>query len=325
MIRFGIVGAGRIARKFATDIQVVDHAIVTTVASRDARRARSFASEFDIPHAVGSYEELAASTDIDAVYIATPHNFHHEQTLLFLRAGKHVLCEKPIAVNQGQLEAMIELANERGLLLMEAMWSYFLPAFRRLHQLLTKGEFGRLLKVEAPFGMPLTQTATPDGRLLNPDLAGGALLDLGVYCAALLRFVSDDPIATLSAEARFSDSGVDLMSKATLTLHNDAKTVAILECAQDERLPNRAVLTFERGSIELPDFWSATSLVVNGRREAHPHVAGGFEYEIADFVQTLEQGGSENPIMTHDASRRILSLLDDIRDAIGLVYPFEAE
>jgi predicted dehydrogenase len=323
MIRFGIVGAGRIARKFATDIQVVEHATLTAVASRDGKRATAFAKEFGLSDAFGSYEELARSKGIDAVYIATPHNFHKEQAILFLNAGKHVLCEKPIAVNVAELDEMIAAAKDHGVLLMEAMWSWFLPSFRRLAHLMETGDLGRLLRLEAPFGMPLIETAAPDGRLLNPDLAGGALLDLGVYCAALLRFLSKDDVRTLQAEARFSTSGVDLMTKATILLNNDVDTMAVLECAQDERLTNKAVLQFERGTIEIPDFWRSTSLVVHGRRESHPHQAGGFEYEIAHFVDAIEAGLLEDPIMTHGASRSILSLLDDIREAIGLVYPFE--
>lgn len=323
MIRFGVVGAGNIAHKFLRDIRAVDNAVVTAVASRSLAKAKTFASQYDIVHAFEGYEAMASSDVIDAVYIATPHNFHKEHSILFMTHKKHVLCEKPIAVNQAELQEMIVVATTHKVVLMEAMWTRFLPAIRALQSILEEGSFGSLQSLEVSFGFPLTDHATADGRLMNRDLAGGSLLDLGVYCVTMFQLVSSDPIATFASSALMSKTGVDLMTTVDITLDNQQKTIVQLSCAQDRLLSKSAILTMEHGTIEVPDFWSATSLIVNGVTQQFPHKESGFEYEIEHFVETIESNQQEDSIMTHHESMRVMALLDRIRDSIGLKYPFE--
>lgn len=323
MIRFGIVGAGNIARKFASDIAAVEGAVITAVASRSLDKANKFKSEFGIPYAFEGYHKMALSDHIDAVYIATPHNFHKENSILFLNHKKHVLCEKPIAVNTSELEDMIASANENNCLLMEAMWTRYLPAMRRLHDLLQEQSFGRLTHMDVSFGFNLVEDKTESSRLLNPHLAGGSLLDLGVYFASFFRFVTTDPIKSMSTSALISTTDVDLMTAVDLVLDNDVQTTVHMESAMDRSLSNLARLEFEHGTIEIPNFWSTQSIIINGETEDYPHKIAGFEYEIQHFVDTLNEGLLEDPIMTHQASLEVMELLDKIREKIKLKFPFE--
>lgn len=323
MIRFGIVGAGRIARKFANDIRVVDNATITAVASRSIDRARAFANEFAIAHTFGRYEDMATSDQIDAVYIATPHNFHQDQSILFMRHGKHVLCEKPIAVNAHELDAMIAVATEHKVVLMEAMWTRFLPVFRHLEETLHSGRYGQLQDLRIELGMPLTVNADETGRILNPDLAGGSLLDVGIYPLSVFRFLTKDKIREMNVDASFTDTGVDAHVSIDMILDNAMKTSVRLASAIDRDLWNSLTATFENGSIEVPHFWWGNRLYENDTVTEFPFQAGGFEYEIASFVETIESGHLENQIMSHAESRLVMTLMDEIRDRIGLKYPFE--
>ena len=323
MIRIGIVGAGNIAHKFAKDIQVVEGASITAVASRSREKAQAFALEYGIPHAIESYEAMATSGLVDAVYIATPHNFHLEQSILYLSHNIHVLCEKPISVNAKEFEQMAQVAKQHNVLLMEAMWTRFLPAMKSLNRLIDSGELGDLLQLDVRFGFPISDHASANGRLLNPNLAGGSLLDLGVYCCTMFRMTTSDPIRSMASSALMAKTGVDLMTVVDIVLDNPQQTTVHLECAQDRKLSNLATLQFEHATIELPDFWAGTSLVLNGHTEGYPHEVGGFEYEIQAFVDAIESGLLEEPIMTHAVSLEIMQLMDDIRAQIKLRYPFE--
>jgi predicted dehydrogenase len=323
MIRFGIVGAGSIARKFASDIAAVEGAVITAVASRSFDKANQFKTDFGIPYAFEGYHKMALSEHIDAVYIATPHNFHKEHSILFLTHKKHVLCEKPIAVNKEEFEDMIACAKDNDRLLMEAMWTRYLPAMRRLQDVLAQNDFGALTHMDVSFGFNIIEHATASSRLLNPQLAGGSLLDLGVYYASFFRFVTSDPIRSMQTSALMSKTNVDLMTAVDIVLDNDAKTTVHLESAMDRSLSNLATLEFEHGTIEIPNFWSTESIIINGEKEHYPHKIGGFEYEIQHFVDSIQEGLLEDPIMTHQESRDVMRLLDEIRASIKLKYPFE--
>lgn len=323
MVRFGIVGAGRIAQKFAQDIQFCEQAELVAVASRSMEKAQMFQQEFDIPYAFGSYDELANSDLIDAVYIATPHNFHKEQSILFLNKKKHVLCEKPIAVNTNELLEMIEAAKTNNCVLMEAMWTRFLPAFRHINQRIESGDLGKLLQATLRFGIPLTDSATEEGRILNPNLAGGSLLDVGIYPVSIFKFVNQDPIQSMASTAKFSKSQVDLHTLVSIVLDNPQHTTVTLESAVDRELSNTMELQFEKGEIRVPHFWTGDEVIDNGQRLEFPFKKGGFEYEIDHFCQTVLSGAFEDSIMNHHESIIVMKLMDRIRSQIGLIYPFE--
>ena len=180
VIRWGIAGPGEIASRFAEGMREIDGGEVVAVGSRSLERAQAFATRFDIARSLGSYEALADDPDVDAVYVATPHSRHAADTLLFLSAGKHVLCEKPFALNASQANEIIAAAEANQRFVMEAMWSRFLPAYRVLRDVLLEGRVGEPLLVEASFGWR-TPEVVPTHRHFDLAQGGGALLDLGVY------------------------------------------------------------------------------------------------------------------------------------------------
>ena len=189
--RWGIIGTGGIAKAFARDLSYFNSHIVQAVGSRSLEKASDFALEFPSCTAYGSYEELVADPMIDAVYIATPHPQHVANTLLALNAGKPVLCEKPFAVNAIEAQAMVAAAISNNVALLEAMWTRFLPHIAQVREILNSGVIGQIVNVEADHGQYLIDHENP--RLTEPALAGGALLDLGIYPISFTHLVLGKP------------------------------------------------------------------------------------------------------------------------------------
>ena len=323
MIRFGIVGAGEIAQKFARDIKYSKGAVLTAVASRNLAKAEEFAQEFNIEFAFGSYEEMAKSNKIDAVYIATPHNFHKEQSILFMNNKKHVLCEKPIAVNTKEFEEMVFSAQKNKVLLMEAMWTRFLPSTLKVRETVQSKKLGKLKNVYLEFGFDVIGNVTESGRMLNPHLAGGSLLDMGVYPVAYTLNITDQKVKTIRAKSRFSHTGVDIDCVIDFVFEDQSTAKLISSIDQDKQSPG--ILEFEKGTIIIDEFWRSQKVTINDKEFLFPHIGEGFPYEINSFVETLESGHLENNIMTHDQSRKSMQMLDEIRKVVGLTYPFESK
>ncbi|EYD76897.1 GFO/IDH/MOCA family oxidoreductase [Rubellimicrobium mesophilum DSM 19309] len=181
-LRWGILGTGWIARQFIASVQAHTRQIIAAVGSRSAGTARDFAAQHGIPRAHGSYEDLVADPGVDVVYVTTPHNLHHEHALLALNAGKPVLVEKPIALTRAQAAEMVALARSKGVFFAEALWTYFLPKFDVIEQVLESGVLGEVRSVWTEYGEYLP----PSHRLFDPKLAGGPLLDLGTYPVSLI-------------------------------------------------------------------------------------------------------------------------------------------
>jgi len=203
MVRFGIVGAGGIANKFARDLLLVDNAKLTAVSARSVAKAEAYKLQYNVEFAFSSYEAMALSDKIDAVYIATPHNFHYEQAILFMRNHKHVLIEKPIAVNLSQYEEMVKVAKDNSVLMMEAMWTRFLPSTRFIKGIIDEGDFGNLVEADIEFGYSLIDNYPEERRLLNPNLAGGSVLDMGVYPLSFFLMINKAEIKEINAKADF--------------------------------------------------------------------------------------------------------------------------
>lgn len=321
MIRFGIVGAGGIAEKFANDIQFSSGAVAVAIASRSLEKATTFKKKFNLEYAFGSYEEMAKSGVIDCVYIATPHSSHKQHSILFMNHKIHVLCEKPIAVNVSQFEEMVQSAKENNVLLMEAMWTKFLPTALKVRDVIQSGSLGKLKHAQLEFGMNMLPRLSEDGRLLNMDLAGGSLLDLGVYPVSYTLNITDQPIIKLDAKAEFHQTGVDINCIINMTF-KDGST-AKLKSSMNEELQNSGVLEFEKGTITIDNFWRSERLTINDEEYMFPFIGGGFPYQINAFVETLKNGKLENDLMTHDQTRKSMQMLDDIRKIINLTYPIE--
>lgn len=321
MIRFGIVGAGGIAEKFARDIKFVKNAEAVAIASRSIDKATSFKDKFNIKHAFGSYEELANSDLVDAVYIATPHNFHKEHSILFMNNKKHVICEKPIAVNTKEFEAMIECANNNSVLLMEAMWTKFLPVTKKVREVIAANELGAFKHAHLEFGSNMIGLGGDTGRWFNYNLAGGSLLDMGVYPVAYTLNLTNKQIKSINANATFFHTGIDTECTIDIVFEDDSTASLVSSFLEDKTTPG--IIEFENGTITAYEFWKSQKVDINGEVYIYPHIGEGFPYEIEAFVKTLEKGLLENELMTHDQTRKSMQLLDRIRDIIGLKYPFE--
>jgi len=321
MIRFGIVGAGGIAQKFAEDIKFSEGAIAVAIASRNLERANEFKDEHDIEYAFGSYEEMAKSDLIDAVYIALPHNFHMEQSILFMNHKKHVLCEKPIAVNVSQFEKMVACAKENNVLLMEAMWTRFLPVTKKVREVVQSKKLGKLKHAYLEFGFEVMGLGGDNGRLFNANLAGGSLLDMGVYPVAYTLNITDQPIKSIEATAKKYKTGIDTECVVDVTFEDDSTARLVSSFLADRNTPG--VIEFENGKIVIDNFWRSQKVAIDDKEFDFPFIGEGFPYEINSFVETLKKGLLENEIMTHDQTRKSMLILDEIRKVIELKYPFE--
>lgn len=315
-IRWGIIGPGKIARKFAADLSLVSNAELYAVASRDQNRAEAFAVEYKASKAYGSYETLAEDPAVDAVYIATPHSLHKENSLMCLKRKKAVLCEKPLAMNSAEVMEMITVAKSEGVLLVEAMWTAFLPGFQSAVQKLHEGEIGKIISIDANFGFQPPYQA--ESRLFNKDLGGGSLLDIGIYPLFLSLAVLGKPLNVDSA-ATFFDTGVD--SSCKISLHYDDLVKAKLFSTFLKDIPIEAIITGSKGLMKIHHPFHDThsfSVEKEGSIEQFDFAneGGGFVYEIEHFCQLLRQGITESPIMSFDVSSDLIGLMDEVRKKI---------
>lgn len=322
-IRWGIAATGHIAERFATGLAQLDDADIVAVASRSAERAGEFGARHDIARRHGSYEALAADPDVDVVYVATPHARHEPDTLLFLEAGKPVLCEKPFAINRPQAERMADAARSSGVFCMEAMWSRFLPAYRRLADLVGDEVIGEPLVVEADFGFRVP--VDPAHRLFDRSLGGGALLDLGVYPVQLASLVLGTP-DRVSALGRLGETGVD--EQVAAVLGHPSGALAVVKAAIRVGLSCRARISGAHGWIELPaSMHCPDHLVVGGREGPLRHDCAfdgeGLRYQAVEVHECLRVGRTQSAVMPLDETCAIAGTLDGVRAQIGLAYPGE--
>ena len=334
-IRWGVIGSGIIADKWlAGSMQVPDMQVVA-IASRSAERAKPLAEKYGIVTVCASIEALLARADIDAVYIATPHTSHYEWTMLSLAHGKHVLCEKPMGINEQEESAMVAYAKEKQCFLMEATWMRFFPMMQALREEIASGVIGELRCIRASFTFQ-KKGAGKEHRLFNPELAGGALLDVGIYCLHFCEaLLGATPLQVHSLANINTDEnhyGVD--EQSVIIARYPKHVLATLTCSVATRMGDDAVLYGTKGRIEVPTFWQPTqySRVVDEARvtvdmpveNTNPAFADlGYQYEIAHMNDCLRKHQLQSPVMTHDSSLAIIRLCDTMRKEWGLVYPME--
>ena len=324
-IRWGILGTGAIARKFAEGLKLLPDAELLAVGSRAARTAEKFADAFQIPHRYAGYDKLASDSDVDVVYVATPHPFHMENTLTCLNAGRAVLCEKPFAVNASQATRMVNIARNKRLFLMEAMWTRFLPVMVKVRRLLDQQVVGEVRLLQADFGFK--GKWNPKGRLFNPELAGGALLDVGVYTVSFASMVFKKSPKEISAMAHIGRTGVDEQS-AMLFGYNNGQ-LAVLSCAVRTETPQQAFIMGTKGTISIyPHFWRATSatISVEGKKDRVfkvPLDGYGLDHQAREVMRCLRAGKLESEVMPLDESIQIMKTMDKIRTQFQLKYPME--
>ena len=323
-IRWGILGPGTIAHKFATGLKAIPDAEIIAVGSRDLQRADAFADTFNVLYRHGSYGELANNPEVDVVYVATPHPFHKECAMLCLKAGKAVLCEKPFTVDAKQAEALIASARTSKQFLMEAMWTRFIPVMVKVRDWLVDGAIGEPRMLTADFGNRVVLSIENMGsRLFVPELAGGALLDIGVYTVSLASMVFGTP-TKITSLAHIGETGVD--ERAAILLGYDAGQIANLSCAITTQTSHEARIFGTKGAIHIPNFSRATSatLEVIGKEPLQieiPLTENGYEYQAIEVINCLREGKLESEVMPLDESLSIVKTMDVARAQWGLAYP----
>ncbi len=323
-LRWGILGTGGIAGAMAKDLN--KHGFeLGAVGSRTAASAEEFAAKHGVPRSHGSYEELAADPEVDAIYVATPHPQHLPAALVAIRGGKHVLVEKPLTVNAEEARQLYAAAEERGVVALEAMWTRFLPPMVRFRELLRAGELGEIRTVIAEHDQDLPKD--PAHRLNDPALGGGALLDLGIYPVSFAWDVLGAP-SEVRALSTATATGVDRQTSILLGYPSGAH--ALLSCAMDVRAENRAVVYGTEGRVEFDGpFMALTSWTRFDRRGEvverwDAQVEGhGFQFEAAELERLVAEGRSDSDVLTPGESIAIMGLLDEVRAQIGLRYPGE--
>ncbi|HTJ38607.1 MAG TPA: Gfo/Idh/MocA family oxidoreductase [Dactylosporangium sp.] len=319
-IRWGILSTGSIAATFAEDLRLLPDAELAAVGSRSTESAERFAREHGAARAHGSWQALVEDPGVDAIYVATPHSAHYEATMLALRAGKAVLCEKPFTLAVAETEEMIETARAGGVFLMEAMWMRCIPAIRKMVELVRDGAIGEPMSVHADFGMqgPFPETS----RLRDRRLGGGALYDVGIYPVTFAHLFLGTP-AKVQAWARMSEGGVD--ENTGMLFGYDGGAVAALTCSLLGDTPRRGAVTGTLGRIEVErDFFHPASFTLwrDGAAEVFelPYEGRGYQFEAAEVHSCLRAGLLESPLVPLSETLGILRVLDDISGIIGLDY-----
>ncbi len=320
-IRWGIASSGKIAASMTEALATLPDTEVVAVGSRSQAAADEFAARFGIARAHGTYADLYADADVDIVYVASPHSHHHDMTIAALQAGKHVLCEKAFAINASQAREMVEVARSNQRFLMEAMWTWFIPAVVDIKRRIDDGEIGDVVVVESDFGIPIHET---DGRHRRIDLAGGALLDLGIYPISFARFIAGDPVE-VRALARLDPSGVDSTLGGVLTLAGGA--IAVFHTSLDATSTLRATIIGTTGRIEVdPPFWFTSGFTVHadGRPSERIEIANqGLAHEAAHAMARIRNGHLESDVIPLATTISTMEILDEIRSQVGVVYPGE--
>ena len=304
-VRWGIVGPGNIAHSFAHDFQFTKYGELKAVASRSLARAQNFADKHGIPKAYGSYAELYDDNEIDIVYIATPHVFHHENSVDALNSGKAVLCEKPLTVNLEECDSLIALAKEKDQYLAEAMWTYFLPVINKVSEWVSEGRIGQVLSIKADFGNRVP--FDPDSRMYSPELAGGTLLDMGIYPLAITWLIYKSDPKNISVISRKASTGVD-NDVNMLFEYEDAS--ASLHSSFRSKLNNHAYIIGEKGYIDIPEFWHARECILYESeniidRFQDDREGKGYEFEIDAVSIDLLNGLKHSGVMPLDYSRKL--------------------
>ncbi|SHG87505.1 Gfo/Idh/MocA family protein [Ferrimonas marina] len=311
-IRWGILGCGRIAHTFAQDMAWVEGSEILAAAARQGDSAQAFAQQYGIPVSYQGYDALCQDPEIDAIYVATPHSHHLHHAEQALAAGKAVLCEKPLTVNLSQSQTLIQAVKSHQGYLMEGMWTYFLPAIQQAKQWVEQGRIGRLLQIKADFGYPMIYD--PQGRAYNPQLGGGAVLDMGIYPLALAWLFCPEMPETIHQLQHHAATGVE-DELLCLLRFPQYQVDAVLGTSFRAKLPNVAYLIGDKGQIAIEDFWRAPRCALYHQDELVEQFedgrqGSGFEFQIAAVNRDLCEGRLENRTVPHQTSLALAQLMD---------------
>lgn len=322
MIRWGILATGTIARNFARTCRAMgDEVCLHAVASRSEESARAFAGEYGIARAYGSYEALARDPEVDIVYVATPHSRHDEDMRLLIEAGKHVLCEKSFTTDAAQAREIFALAKARGVFVMEAFWTGCIPANREMMRIVSSGALGEIRAVTAQYGY----TTARQARKFDPALAGGTLLDIGVYAIGFACMALGNRFDEVRGSLVMNAQGTDAIDAIAL---RRGGAVAQLTTAIGAQMPVFAAVYGEKGHIDVPDFKNPQTITVHidgqaPREIRMPFEVNGFEYEIREAQRCLRQGLLHSALVPPEQTVAVMQIMDAVRAQAGFAFPFE--
>ncbi|HHX62047.1 MAG TPA: Gfo/Idh/MocA family oxidoreductase [Epulopiscium sp.] len=316
-IRFGIIGAGRIAQKFAKGIGFVEDAQLVAIASRSLESANTFGDLFSIEKRYGSYEELAKDADVDVVYIATPNGLHKEHTILCLKNKKAVICEKPFGASKAEVEEMIRVAKDKGVFLMEAMWTRFIPVVKAVKELIEQGVIGNVKMIKGDFGFK--SKSNYDDIRFNKALAGGSLMDVGIYPVSFASMIYKAQPTNIKAIAHIGQTGIDEQTAMVFGYENGQ--MALLSCAITTQTPQNIYIIGENGHIHIPDAWYAQKAILklhdsDERVIDLPIEGNGYNYEVQEVVSCLQNGQLESDTIPLQETLEIIDTLDKIKVTI---------
>lgn len=320
MLKMAIMGAGAIANKMAATITKMDNIEAYAIAARDEDRAAKFAAEYGFTKSYGSYEEMLKDPEVELVYIATPHSHHYKCAKMCLEAGKHVLCEKAFTVNAEQAEEILKLAEEKKLLLTEAIWTRYMPSRNMINKLIEDGVIGEVTSLTANLGYELSEVK----RIWDPKLAGGALLDVGVYLVNFASMVFGEDLESVQSEAVFKD-GVDMIDNINMTFAG-GKT-ASMQCNVHAVQNRQGTIFGTKGYIEITNINNPEEIKVfdeNYKKVTSiipPEQISGYEYEVEACRKAIEEGRLECPEMPHKETVRVMKILDEMRRSWGYEIP----
>lgn len=321
--RWGVIAPGRIAHRFAQGFSDRSDGSITAVASRDKNRAHQFAEQFAIPKIYDNYQSLIEDDQIDAIYISSPHRFHFETAKQGLKAGKAVLCEKPLTVTAPQATQLATIAKQNNCFLMEALWSRFLPTWQNVKQWVDCGEIGNIQLLYSTFGFNVEKNE--QDRLFNLELAGGSLLDTGIYCLSMSQFILNREPQSVHSAVQVGTTGVDERCSVLLDYGD---ITSQFTCTFLTPLDNQFIIIGEKGKITVDaNFWDATRATLayqDGSEKVIniPHRASGFEYQVDEVHACLAQDQTESTIMSTQQTIATMQIMDQILENAGVYYPF---
>lgn len=322
-LKIGIIGAGNIASVLAATMVQMPQVDLCAVASRSFEKAEKFAARFSIKNVYSSYEELVKDKEVQLVYIATPHSEHCSNVKLCLENGKHVLCEKSFAANYSQAAEMIMLAQEKNLMITEAMWVRYMPMAETIKNVIKSGVIGEPMTLTAN----LCYLVSDKPRLVNPELAGGALLDVGVYTLNFASLIFGDDISEIHSTVIKTESGVDAQNSITL-IYPGGK-MAVLNSSLRVLSDRQGIVYGTQGYLVIENINNFESIkVYNTNRElvethVKPEQISGYEYQIEACMEAIKNGNLECPQMPHKTTLDIMKVMDELRRQWGICYPFE--
>lgn len=324
-MKIGILGAGRIAVILAETMNKMPEVECYGVASRDLEKAKAFANEHGFQHAFGSYEEMLADDEVKLIYIATPHSHHYTHMKMCLEAGKHVLCEKSFTVNEKQAAEIFRIAEEKKLLVTEAIWTRYMPSRKIINDLLDEKVVGDVRKMTANLNYPLLDKE----RIVKPELAGGALLDVGIYPLNFAYMHFGDKVREIRSAAQMTSAGVD-GENAMILLYDDGR-MAVLNSGIHGKSDSEGVFYGSTGCMVVENINDPENIKIydtdrNLIREVKiPEQISGYEYEITETISCIKEGKLECPSMPHEETLKMMRIMDELRAEWGMKYPDEIE